>query len=95
MTGNEVRAIRDAFELDAFAFARLLGVHVSTVYRWEASTWHVTMDPLPSEILTAAQAHLATQSQGQRDVLALDIKHALTRGPLHGLAALLRVLVGT
>lgn len=96
MTGYEVNGVRGALGLDAFAFARLLGVNVATVYRWEAhGQWTATMDPLHGEILTRTVKHVATMSNAQLETLGEDIRQALIRGPLNGLAALLRVLVGS
>jgi len=37
MTGTQVRELRAALSLDPTHFAQLLGVHPSTLYRWEAA----------------------------------------------------------
>ena len=37
MTGSDVKQVREAMKLDPFEFAAMLGVHVSSVYRWEGS----------------------------------------------------------
>lgn len=36
LTGNDVRAIRKPLRLDATDLAAILGVHASTVWRWES-----------------------------------------------------------
>lgn len=51
MTGYQVRRIRETIGVDPFAWAALLGVHVSTVYRWEKSDHDIRIDPLQLALL--------------------------------------------
>lgn len=54
---SHVSDVREAMGLDPFAFAAVLGVHVSTVYRWEKKgSAHV--DPLQFKILDALYKRL-------------------------------------
>jgi transcriptional regulator with XRE-family HTH domain len=50
MTGGAVKRIRTRLGLDPFVFATMLGVHVSSVYRWEQAE-NPRVDPLQRAIL--------------------------------------------
>lgn len=71
--------------VDPFAFAAFLGVHVSTVYRWELAKGTLELDTLQRLILEAIDRH--------RDRRA-EIRTAIVDGLIEGgtLVALYRVL---
>ncbi len=77
MTGQRIRALRDGLELDPFALAALLGVHVSSVYRWEKS-WlkENKIDPLQLLVIEAIERVPAKQ----RGDLGRKIRDALVSG---------------
>jgi len=54
MNGRDIRNIRDRLGVDQYIFARSIGVHVSTVFRWEQH-WNtgVAVDKLREELLAA------------------------------------------
>ena len=59
MTGNQLRDLRDRLDLTHHALAMLIGVHVSSVYRWEARGTKVAkIERLQSEILEAMRSAL-------------------------------------
>lgn len=86
MTGEDVTGVRKSLELEPFAFALLLGVHVSAVYRWE-KPGDVTIAPLQTSVLEG----LAKIPRGQRADLGRKIRDALVSG---GTLAALYVAIG-
>jgi hypothetical protein len=89
LTGTQLRALREKIGVDPFVWAALLGVHVSTVYRWEALKRATpAMESLPAMIIDAMAAYLArasTRPNARRaipaaDVLKDKIDHGLIRG---------------
>lgn len=76
MTGRDVKKIRDGLSLTPFAFAAMLGVAVSSVYRWEASKGNVKISSLHGEILeglgrvVAAGIGLATGAKISKAILS-------------------------
>jgi transcriptional regulator with XRE-family HTH domain len=94
MTGPGIKALREALGLDPYVFAKLLGVHVSTLYRWEQSRNEVRIDPLQAEILERLRVTLAQKKRAEQKKLGDDIlKALLVGGALVGLAALLAQIV--
>lgn len=92
MTGEEVANIRDRMGLDPFAFAAVLGVSVSTIYRWEA-TPVPEINPLQRDIL----AGLYAKKLGKRDGADLGDavrKGLIAGGTLAGLRVVLNFLEG-
>jgi|SRR5579885_2399337 len=54
MTGGEIQRIRTEFALNVQQFATMLGVHPSTVYRWESAlSLESNPDPLQRDLLQA------------------------------------------
>lgn len=91
MTGTEVARIRKRLGLDPFAFAAVIGVHVSTIYRWEGSA-APKFDPLQREILTGLHAKKISTKEGI--ALGDQVRNGLIAGgTLHALHILLRYLV--
>jgi transcriptional regulator with XRE-family HTH domain len=94
MTGSGIKRLREALGLDPYVFAKLLGVHVSTSYRWEQSRGEVRMDPLQAEILEKLRQKLATKERAQQKQLGDEVlKAVLVGGALVGLALLLREIL--
>jgi transcriptional regulator with XRE-family HTH domain len=93
MDGQEIRRLREALGLEAFAFATSLGVHPSTLYRWEQAKGQVKMDPLQSQILERLAATLAKdQAKRAKEAGEAILAGLLAGGALLGLAALLDYL---
>lgn len=92
MTGKQIRKLSQQLDLDAFALAGVLGVHVSTIYRWEAAHADVKMDPLQAQIMERLRAHVAAKPQAAADTRDAIIKGLVTGGALLGLLALLKQL---
>lgn len=92
MNGIEVRHIRTTLGLNPQAFANLLGVHLTTVYRWEAAgPLEMRLEPLQSALLLRLRQKATDakpEATGQRLIEAL-----LVGGTLVGLAALLSDLI--
>lgn len=83
MTGNQIRKLRERLELDPVLFSRLLGVHLSTVYRWENAK-KPKIDIMQTQILWWISERWEPKATG------LDkLKEDLLRHPLEGLRTLL------
>lgn len=100
MTRRQIRSLRDKLAIDAFAMAALLGVHVSTIYRWEGRSQGNTqcgtksdvsssIDPLQRQVLEAIHAFVATSPDR-----AVELGKIATNGLVRGgnLFALCEVL---
>lgn len=74
MTGTQLKKMRDALACSPHGWSALLGVHVSTVYRWEARRGEVEISTLHQQILSALQIHMKRRSV---DGLAERIRVAL------------------
>lgn len=94
ITGHDLRRVREQLGLDPFAFARLLGVHVSTIYRWENMGRQVVrMDPLQRELLSRLVARLKhTAAEQQSQLGKALIAGLIAGGVVAGLLVLLRFL---
>lgn len=89
MTGAQIRRLRRALGLEAIAFAKVLGVHPSTLYRWEQSSGQVRMDPLQGEILAKLDERLRKIPREEKKAVGDHVlKALLAGGMLMGLAAL-------
>lgn len=93
MTGDDVRAVREAVGLSGRAFAALLHVHEVTYYRWENSGPEaVPIEGLPGRLLQRT-------SQLIKAGKPIDIDHELVRllvveGSLHALQRFLTKILG-
>ncbi len=88
ITGNDVRALRTALGFSASTFAAVLGVSISTVYRWEGrGDLFVAIEPLQAHLIVWTRAILL-QEEGAEVGKELMTAMAL-RGPLYALYALL------
>lgn len=93
MTGSEVRRLREGLGLDVFAFAKTLGVHGSTLYRWEQTKGPLKIDPLQGEILDKLAQRARDQGPDQKKALGdAIVKGLIVGGALLGLVALLKFL---
>jgi transcriptional regulator with XRE-family HTH domain len=95
MTGSQLRRLRESLGMNAFAFAEVLGVHVSSLYRWEASqNQQLRMDPLQAQIVEQLGARLRQQSAQQRkDTGEQIVKALLAGGALVALAFMLNEIL--
>lgn len=91
MAGSQVRELRAGLRLDPAHFAQLLGVHASTVYRWEAAgDVPVKVEPFQQQILAVLQSQIAAPRGGGGDDLGDTIlKGLLVGGAMFGLFKLL------
>lgn len=88
MKGSDIAALRQALGLDHFALAAVLGVHVSSVYRWE--TKRVTVDGIQALVLEGLWAR---RTQDLTD-LGEEIRRCLSSGggTLRALGIVIRFL---
>lgn len=94
MTGPGIKTLREALGLDPYVFAKILGVHVSTLYRWEQSRGDVRIDPLQADILEKLRAKLATKKRAEQKQFGDEVlKAVLVGGALVGLAVLLTEII--
>lgn len=94
LTAGRIRAAREMLELDPFAFAAALGVHTSTVYRWESATKPNAVDMLQGEMISALVVWLRKATAKERSGAGVAIRAGLiNKGTLGGVLALLRVVV--
>lgn len=90
MTGEQIRELRDALRLDPAHFAQLLGVHPSTLYRWEAAgDGTVRVEPFQQQILAVLQGQVATPKAATEDLGDTILKGLLVGGAMYGLFKLL------
>jgi hypothetical protein len=98
LSGHNVRAIRQALGLTMAQFAHVLGVHPSTVQRWELTgAGPVTVEGVPLTVLTALRARVLEQAHGRRAAAnaGQDVSAKLaTGGVLLALVALLIFAAG-
>jgi transcriptional regulator with XRE-family HTH domain len=88
MNGNEVRTLRTNLGLNPQHLATLLGVHLTTVYRWEAQgAQELRLEPLQHGLLLQMQKRLAQNPP--KDFGQQLLEGLLIGGTLVGLALLL------
>lgn len=91
MTGSEIRNLRTTLGLSPNHLAELLGVHLTTVYRWEkANDLQVRLEPLQHRLLMEMQTRV--QRRQPKDFGQQLIEGLLLGGTLLGLACLLEEL---
>ena len=88
MTGTEVAALRRDLALRPGALADLLGVHASTVYRWEgAGDLPARIETLQERLLTVLRLELVAQGPDAQANYARALSVTLgVRGPLYALS---------
>lgn len=90
-TGNAIRGLREALGMKSEQFAGLLGVHPSSLYRWEAKGDEaVRLDPMQLRILTVLRDELNRKPPEARTEWGEALLSALLVGG--GLFALFKVL---
>ena len=91
MTGSEIRQTRVSLGLTASRFATVLGVHPSTVHRWEsAGQATVPVEGIPLNVLLALQQRVAhTPSKEASDLGRRVAEALLVGGALAGLVLLI------
>ncbi len=92
MTGADVQAIRALLGADPTRFSQLLGVHPTTLYRWEARLGDVAkIEPFQLQILTVLKQQLeARRTSEERARFAEAVLTGLLVGG--GLFALFKLL---
>lgn len=92
--GSHIRDNCEALGVDPFVIARVLGVHVSSVYRWQTQE-RAAVSGLQHELLVALDHRLGDVTPEQaRDAGAKLLDGVLTGGTLGGLGALLDFVRG-
>lgn len=92
MTGSDIASAREALGLNPFAFAAVLGVHVSSVYRWEKAGKNPRVDPLQREIITGIHTHRSSSTAQLK--AGKKVRSALeSGGSLAGLHTLLQFII--
>lgn len=87
LTGDEIRDLRDAYEMSGADFAAILGVHHTTLYRWEKTEGEeASIEPLQHALLLLLRKHSGKVPLRRRLVRELSL-----RSPLAALHALLHV----
>lgn len=90
MTGTQVRKLRMAIRLGPAHFAQLLGVHPSTLYRWEAAgDVPVRVEPFQQQILAVLQGQVAAPQRASEDLGETILNGLLVGGAMFGLYRLL------
>ena len=90
ISARTIRAVRKKLDLNSFAFAAIMGVHTSTVYRWEKSrSATVSVDMLQAEVLTRLMTLPATTL---RKAGVAASRGLAAHGMVGGLAAILAAI---
>jgi len=96
MTGNDIQRLRAMLGMTLPHFAQLLGVHMTTAYRWELQgEKKVTLDPLHQSLLLRVEQSVTTRSsKNAREEWGKQLlAGVLLGGTLAGLAILLAELI--
>ena len=94
MTGSDVTSLRSSLGLKPNAFAAILGVHPSSLYRWESACGEeVLVDPLQVHLLVSLHDVVKKRSSGAQKELGQQLFRALIlKGALFALFTLLKVV---
>jgi transcriptional regulator with XRE-family HTH domain len=99
MTGNDVRALRARLKLTAKQLSDLLGVHPSTVHRWEVArneTRNLKIEPLQMRLLMLLAQEYDQRTEADQTALTAMLTHELAvGGGLRAIYALLRAAFDT
>lgn len=98
MTGGDVRGMREALGWTGTEFGQLLGVHASTVFRWESADHEITtMQPLQSQLLVALRKALESNPPpyARREFQGAMLDALAMGGTLRALHALLTTAYGS
>lgn len=88
VTSADVTRARNDLNLDVVGFAMLVGVHPSTVYRWESTGGTLAMEPLQKQLIVAIQ--LAARKDLWR--VREQVRKGLLECELRGLYELLKIV---
>lgn len=97
ITGRMIRDVRERLGLDPFAYAAILGVHVSAIYRWEQTgCGRAGCDPQSSRVLAALIHRFGAVSKRRVGLFGDRLRRALEsgQGGLHGLWLVLGFALG-
>lgn len=90
MTSSRLRDVRAALGMGTHAFAEVIGVHVSTLYRWE-SLLSFDPDPMQARLLDALAKESAKMSAAGCSAFGDKLTRTLvSRGALVALGELIR-----
>jgi transcriptional regulator with XRE-family HTH domain len=90
MTGRQLRRLREDLGMTTHAFADVIGVHVSTLYRWEDTEIALKTDPLQQKIIERLGEELGDMSIEQRRALGKKVTDLLlAKGSLVALGGLI------
>ena len=90
MTGTQVRELRVALKMAPVHFAQVLGVHPSTLYRWEAANAAgIRVEPFQQQILAVLQRQVGLQTRPTEELGESIVKGLLVGGAMLGLFKLL------
>lgn len=93
MTGRDLKVVRETLGLDPFVFAAVIGVHVSTVYRWEATRGALALDVGVARILDPLCDHVTRIGKASERLGKKAHDAMIARGPLAGLYVIIGVLL--
>ena len=94
MRGTVIDKIRRRLGLSHDEFARLLGIALSTSYRWAASRGELKMDPFHTKLLGYIQREVLRWAAPKRDEVIARIRRALESDPKDGTLMALSALLG-
>lgn len=98
MRGAAIDKIRMGLDLSHEEFSRLLGIALSTSYRWVSARAELRIDPIHLKLLTYLQDNVLRWTKPKKVRMIARIKKALDADPddgtLKALAALLSSLAG-
>ena len=89
MTGEDIRQVREALGLSVPDFASLLGVHLTSAYRWErAGSEEIRLYPFQAQYVARLQAALQKlETDRKRKEWAKSVAQALLVGGTFGALA--------
>lgn len=95
MNGGDLKRARERLGLDSFVFAHVLGVNLSTLYRWESRSSGFGADPLHTTILTLFVRWVRRTDKGMLKIRAEHLRLEVASGEaLHALYLFLGAILG-
>lgn len=89
MTGADLKRLRARLGLDHYVLSKALGVHPSTLYRWELGSSSLGADPLHVDILAQFMKWVRKTSKRDRETFVSHLRRAVADDPLAALHFLL------
>ena len=93
MTSTQLKRLRETIGVDPFAWSAVLGVHVSTVYRWESSGRALTMDPIQRDIVARLRDLIADQPRLVGKLNKTIVDGLVRGGSLYALRNVLTIII--